>query len=238
VLGFDAGALHNKLRESLTSLRGSAPEERFLPGGSAQINPAGPSFVGCGRHIMLVCTVYAKGGSRSTGESLGLADRTIKLEDRHVVREFKSGEHMLDDWLRRHSLKNQRMDSSQTYVLADGNRVLGYYSLTSGSITKGDAGSRVGEGMPPYDIPIIVLAHLAVDRSLNGRGFGGWLLRDARERCLNVADQIGVRAVLVHSLNDNAKQFYEHFGFESCPAGPSHLMLLVQDLRASKAGSA
>lgn len=59
----------------------------------------------------------------------------------------------------------------------------------------------------------MLLARLAVDKSVQGRGIGAFLLRDAMSRALSVAEQAGMRLLLVHALNDDARAFYEHFGF-------------------------
>jgi GNAT superfamily N-acetyltransferase len=112
--------------------------------------------------------------------------------------------------------------------------VTGYYALTAGSVEKEKATYRSTKGMPPYPIPVIVLARLAVDRTVQGRGLGAWLLFDALQRCLGAADQIGVRAVLVHALNESAKKFYLRHDFEEVPGHSLHLMLTMQDLRRAR----
>jgi GNAT superfamily N-acetyltransferase len=70
-----------------------------------------------------------------------------------------------------------------------------------------------------------------VDHTEQGLGLGKALLKDALLRCLQGADAIGARAVLVHAIDEDAKAFYKHFGFEACPANDLHLMLLMKDLR-------
>jgi hypothetical protein len=60
---------------------------------------------------------------------------------------------------------------------------------------------------------------------------GKALLFDALERTEEAADIIGVRAVLVHAIDDAARRFYEHFNFDASPIDPFQLMLLLKDLR-------
>jgi N-acetylglutamate synthase-like GNAT family acetyltransferase len=52
-------------------------------------------------------------------------------------------------------------------------------------------------------------------------------------RTLGVAENVGVRALLVYALHDNARSFYEHFGFEASPTDELHLMMLLKDARAA-----
>jgi predicted N-acetyltransferase YhbS len=84
----------------------------------------------------------------------------------------------------------------------------------------------------PEPIPVILLSRLAVDRKEQGRGLGSHLLRDAITRSIGVAEQVGVRAILVHALHEEAQRFYVHFEFEPSPTDPLHLMLSMKDARA------
>ena len=86
---------------------------------------------------------------------------------------------------------------------------------------------------PRYPIPAVLLARLAVDTSVRGRGIGAFLLRDAMARALKASEQIGARILLVHALHDEARAFYERWGFERSPTDPLNLQLLFKDVRKS-----
>jgi GNAT superfamily N-acetyltransferase len=88
-------------------------------------------------------------------------------------------------------------------------------------------------GMPQHLIPAMLLARLAVDQSAQGRGVGSFLLKDAMVRTVSVAEQAGIRLLLVHAINDGARAFYEHFGFEPSPSDAMNLQILVKDIRAT-----
>lgn len=77
----------------------------------------------------------------------------------------------------------------------------------------------------PEPIPVIVLGRLAIDLRAQGRKLGASLLQDAVIGVRAVAENTGVRALLVHALNDKAKQFYEYYGFTASPISPMTLML-------------
>jgi GNAT superfamily N-acetyltransferase len=156
-----------------------------------------------------------------------------KLNSAHVLTEFDCGKPSLNDWLKKYALVNQKLDSSQTYVVHRNRLVVGYYSLTAGGVSKEEAPSRVAKGMPNYPIGVILLARLAIDQGERNSGLGGALMKDAMARCVSAADSIGARAILVHALDDEARGFYEHFGFVRCPGEEMHLMIRIQDLRAS-----
>ncbi len=153
------------------------------------------------------------------------------LEGRHDPSDFDCGEPPLTEWLRDHALSSHRAEFSKTYVIHEDNRVMGYYTLAAGCVTPGDAPGRVGQGGGQRQIPIVVLARLAVDRSIRGKGFGSGLVRDALYRLAGAADIIGVRAVLLHMKWPGLRAFYEKFDFEPSPISDTQMFLLMKDLR-------
>jgi GNAT superfamily N-acetyltransferase len=143
----------------------------------------------------------------------------------HKLSEFVCGEALLDDWLKRRALANHLSGASRTFVVADPNgRVFGYYAMASGAVAHTEATSGVRRNMPD-PVPVMVLARLAVDQSAQGVKLGASLLQDAVDRARAVSQNAGVRAVLVHALNDHAKQFYAHYGFQESPINSMTLML-------------
>jgi GNAT superfamily N-acetyltransferase len=167
------------------------------------------------------------------GSPAGPLSAVEKLCSRHQVKGFKSGKHSLDLFLKRYALRNQDVDSAQTYVVHRNDCVVGYYSLTAGCVDRADCTPTIKADIPPdYPIPVILLARLAVDRREQGRGLGTGLLKDALFRVASAAEIVGARAVLVHAIDANAKAFYEHFEFEEFPVGSLHLMLRMKDVRA------
>jgi GNAT superfamily N-acetyltransferase len=153
-----------------------------------------------------------------------------KLRREHLLDGFDCGKEDLNRFLKRQAWSNQQAHGAQTYVLAKELRVLGYYSLAAGSIVHDQATERVKKGLARHPIPIILLARLAVDVSIHGKGVGSALLKDALQRAAHAADTIGARALLVHAKDDAARAFYEHFTFESSPSDPYHLLLIMKDL--------
>ena len=90
----------------------------------------------------------------------------------HVVSEFDCGKHeSLTDWLKRYALINQQNDSARTYVVHRARRVVGYYSLTPGSVSKQEAPARIAKGLADHPIGIILLARLAIDISEKATGW-------------------------------------------------------------------
>ena len=153
------------------------------------------------------------------------------LHSKSPLAGFDCGKHSLNDWLLRHALQAQGSGSARTFVVADDATVLGYCSLVVGQVEPIEAPERVRKGMGQYPIPIMVLARLAVSKTAQGQGIGVGLLQDAIRRTLNVAEQVGIRALLTHPLDDDAARFYQRFGFEPSPLQQDQLLLLLKDAK-------
>lgn len=150
----------------------------------------------------------------------------------HLLDGFACGEASLDDWLKRRALPNQLSGASRTFVVADGQgRVFGYYAMAAGAVAHQLATSGVRRNMPD-PIPVMVLARLAVDHRAQGIQLGAGLLQNAVHRAVAVSQNAGVRALLVHALNEQAKQFYAHYGFEASPLHPMTLLLRLNTAKA------
>jgi GNAT superfamily N-acetyltransferase len=152
----------------------------------------------------------------------------VKLTSEHDLSSFDSGEPALDDWLRRRALQNEAGGASRTYVICDGRRVVGYYSLAVGGVSHASSSGRLRRNMPDL-IPVMILARLAIDRVYQGRGLGTGLLRDAVLRTLQAAEIAGIRGILVHAISDAAKRFYEGYGFIPSPIDPMTLVVPVAE---------
>lgn len=155
-----------------------------------------------------------------------------KLRASHPVESFDCGQHDLNQFLRKKAWAYQQSNSAQTYVLVDGEVVCGYYSLAAASVSHDSAAPRVSKGQARYPIPVVLLARLAVQLSLQGLGVGAGLLKDALVRTAAAAETIGARALLVHAKDSAARDFYAHFGFEPSISDPLHLYLVMKDLKA------
>ena len=154
------------------------------------------------------------------------------LSNEHQIDRFDSGEPVLDDWLRRRARANQASGASRTYVVCDGNVVVGYYALASGAIVQGLVPGRFRRNMPD-PIPVVVLGRLAVDRRYQGRGLGRGLFRDAARRVAQAADAIGIRGIVVHAISEDARKFYVALGFDPCPSEAMTLVVTLHDIRAA-----
>lgn len=154
----------------------------------------------------------------------------------HRVDAFACGKAPLDDWLKAHALDNEGK-ASRTYVVTaltgqDAGAVVAYYTLAYGSVTREEVSRKIRHGLP-NPVPIMVLGRLAVDARHAGKGLGPSLLREAMQRTLQASGIAGLRALLVHALDDDAVGFYAKFGFQIFPSGSRTLVLPIETIRSS-----
>jgi GNAT superfamily N-acetyltransferase len=146
----------------------------------------------------------------------------------HLIESFSCSVPVLDEWLKHRALKNEVSGASRTFVICQDRQVVGYYTLATGSIEHRDAPGKIRRNMP-NPIPVMVLGRLAVDQQWQHAGMGRGLLKDALLRSLSVSKQAGIRALLVHTLSEDAKHFYTRNGFLESPLDPMTLMIALQD---------
>lgn len=156
------------------------------------------------------------------------------LEKKHHKNEFNCGIDALDQYLKTQASQDIRKNVAVTYVLTSQNseQIFGYYTLSSIGIFPGELPEELVRKLPRYPIlPGVLLGRLAVDKNLQGKKFGLYLLMDALKRSLAVSNQIGIVAVIVEAKDENAVAFYRHNGFIALPDNSNRLFLLSSTIR-------
>ncbi len=145
---------------------------------------------------------------------------------------FDCGIPVLNEYLEKYAYTNHQAGSSRTYtVTGSEDKVVGFYTLSFGDVSYKESSDRMKKGLGKYPVPVLVLARLAVDKTVQKIGLGAALVKDAVLRAVQASDIAGLRAVLVHAKDDKARTFYEKFGFEPSPVNKFHLYLLIKDIK-------
>jgi N-acetylglutamate synthase-like GNAT family acetyltransferase len=158
------------------------------------------------------------------------------LGDAHRLDDFRCTSPDLTKWLIERARKNHREGASRCFVVCDEQEnVIGYYALAAGAVSHDVAPGSVKRNMPD-PIPVAVLGRLAVHQEWEGRGIGSGLLKDAILRTLHTAQEMGIRALLCHAIDDAAKDFYLQRGFIQSPVESLTVMLSLARLDDSLRG--
>lgn len=156
------------------------------------------------------------------------------LTERHDFSDFRCGRPSLDAWLSDRALANQSANYTRTFVVRDAEmRVRAYYALCAGMILRKDVPRSLRPHGSPNEIPIALLARLAVHEDLHGKGIGKALLANALRNAASASQAVAFRAVVVDALDADAARFYQTLGFQPTPISPLKLILPMQDILAS-----
>lgn len=160
------------------------------------------------------------------------------LEKHHRLDDFDSGAEELDLWLRQYGWTNHVSGNARVFVAARNELVVGYYALATAGVEKTEAPETIKKGGVPAQIGCLLLARLAVAQKEHGRGLDRGLLVDAIRRSVRIAEDAGVRALLIHARDDDARRFYMHQAeFQESPTDPLHLFLHIKHARSLIVGS-
>jgi GNAT superfamily N-acetyltransferase len=166
-----------------------------------------------------------------------IISRLGKLHDRST---FDCGRPMLNDWLKDKAGQFERRDLARTFVATRTGEVVvvGYYAICTHRVLHELLPAAESKKLPRLDIPVVLIARLAVAQSVQRQGLGALLLIDALRRSMQISEQIGIRAVEVDAIDDQAENFYLKFGFRSLSDDRHHLFLPMHEIRKLKLESA
>ncbi len=157
------------------------------------------------------------------------------LGKQHDRKSFDCGEASLDQYLIRYASQDIKRGVNRVFVaspLDTPRRVIGYYSLSAGSLNANSLPEVFGRRLPRYPVPVARLGRLAVAKSHQGVGLGSILLADALKRVAQASQVMAVYAIVVDALNDHAAEFYQQFGFIPLPSQPLKLFLPMDSIAA------
>lgn len=158
------------------------------------------------------------------------------LASGHDISDFSCGKPILDEWLFDLALHNQAANYTRTFVIRDGEmRVRAYYALCAGMMLRKDIGSAMKTHGAPGEIPVALLARLAVHEDLQGRKVGRALLSHALRTAVSASQAVAFRAVAVDALDEDAAAFYRRMGFRPTRISPHRMLLPTQDILVSMA---
>jgi GNAT superfamily N-acetyltransferase len=164
--------------------------------------------------------------------------RVEPLGRSHVRAQFDCGQPSLNDFLRALVSRYEKRNLGRTYVAVDGAepRVLGYYTIASSALAFEALTPKIAKKLPRHPVPAVLIARLAVDRSAQGRRLGEKLLLDAFARCRELSEWLGIHAVVVEAIDEQARSFYEKYQFIPLLDRPFHLYLPISTVRDVLAG--
>lgn len=153
------------------------------------------------------------------------------LQANHNKKSFDCGQDDLNKFLKQYASQHQKSGTSKIYVALDPDEiVIGFYSLSSTSISFELVDDTLTKRLPRYPLPSIVIGRFAVDLKTQGQGVGQYLLAHALKQVSKVAEIIGINFVIVHAKDEKVASFYQRFGFISLSSHPLTLIYPVNQI--------
>jgi ribosomal protein S18 acetylase RimI-like enzyme len=155
------------------------------------------------------------------------------LNPTHDRTGFRCGVEALDNYLKKQAKQDIKRHISRVFVTTKPDNpkvVIGYYTLSTLSIELNQIPEKLARKLPKHPVPAALIGRLAVNNAAQGQGVGKMLLADAIKRTLAVSDQIAIYAMVVDAINDNAKRFYEQFGFKRLSDDRPRLFLPLKSI--------
>ena len=140
----------------------------------------------------------------------------------------------LDAFLQSHVTQYEKRRLARTYIATEPGamKAAGYYTLAAGSLDVSLLPASERKKLPKHPIPTIHLARLAVDSAHRSQRLGETLLMHALKTALASAEKLGVFAVDVWAIDEEAAAFYRKYGFTALEDDPHHLLLAMNTVSA------
>ena len=155
-----------------------------------------------------------------------------KLSSDHERESFDCGKELLNNFLKRLATQYRKKNLGQTYVVATPDRrAIGYYTISTSRVDFDNVPDDLRRQYPQIPIPVVLLGRLAVDKVFQGQGVGKTLLVTAVRQAGELAETVGIAAVEVHAIDDEARGFYLKYGFTSLADDQHHLYLPIRTIK-------
>ncbi|MCH7888052.1 MAG: GNAT family N-acetyltransferase [Proteobacteria bacterium] len=160
------------------------------------------------------------------------------LGDHHDRDSFSCGEPSLDAYIRRQAGQDVRRQICKVFVatLDDPASIAGFYTLSAAAVESRNLPLDLARRLPKHPLPAALIGRLAVDAREQGQGIGKYMLMDALTRAVAASALIGIYAVIVDAIDDNAKAFYRKYGFQPFPDTPTRLFIPLETAFPRKSG--
>jgi GNAT superfamily N-acetyltransferase len=156
-----------------------------------------------------------------------------RLGPGHDREGFDCGSAELNDYLKKTARQHLEKGLSQTFVLmndSEPERILGFLTLTVCEVQAQILPPKLVKRYPQH-VPAAKLARLAVAKDRQREGLGKLMMVHALQQAIRVSDSVGIIGFFVDAKNEDARRYYEQYGFMALPDNPLKLFLPLATLK-------
>jgi len=155
------------------------------------------------------------------------------LGQHHDRAAFSCGKAPLDQYLRNHAGQAVAKNLAAVFILTpDGKTIAGYYTLSSYTVKLDEIPEGIAKKLTRMqEIPAALLGRLARSSDFRGQGIGEILLVDALKKAYQNSAHVASWAVVVDAKDEEAVEFYRHYGFVPFPGKPNRLFLPMTSIQ-------
>ena len=158
------------------------------------------------------------------------------IQQKSRLKSFDCEIDVLNEFLSKYAQKNDKLGIGKTFIaLNQQDKIVGYFTLATAQVAYQEIPDDYRGKLPKYPIPALRIARLAVDKELEGKGVGKWLLAQAFIKIIQVADVTGIYFIIVDA-KETSKSFYEHYGFIKFKDEDLTYFILVDTVRKAIQG--
>ena len=137
--------------------------------------------------------------------------RVLKKSDKRD--NFSCKEIEIDYFFQKFAGQNQfKHFIGTTYIATDEENILGFITLSSGSLDKNSLPKDIQKKLPLYPLPILHISRIGVDSRYQNKGIGKMLMLLAFRLAVEQKEKFGSIGIRVDA-KDKAIKFYETLGF-------------------------
>jgi len=154
---------------------------------------------------------------------------------------FDCGSEPLNVFLKQTARQHAERGISRTFVLveedaAEPRPILGFFSLNICQIKSESLSPQEAKKLP-RDVSGIRLGRLAVARAYQRQGIGKTLLVAAMRKFIEIFNTVGGIGLFVDAKDQEARRYYEQFGFVSLPSNELELFLPIKTIQEALASA-
>lgn len=129
------------------------------------------------------------------------------LDKSHNRTAFNCGNDVINKYLQTMANQHAKKGISKTHVLADGEVIKAFYTLTGASLNNHQISGY------PSNIPCVIIGRIGVDERYQGQGLSKLAIAHALQVIKQISHDIGIAFAVIDAKDETLARYYQRLGF-------------------------